>query len=212
MADLTETLDGVGEGTSTGGAESTASEQQGRQSDVVKAEDFRKYQSNADRRISNAERVAQENAQRAAAYEQQLIDIRMQGLDDGGKLAYQNQLLQRQLGEIQRQRDLDVYAMQRQRDLDDIVKKTGVPLDKIENASNVHEAWQIGYDFKEQSGRSGESGRKADNTVDIGGGKATGKAAIFQSKYDAARKDYDMIGQFKAMAEADEAGVEIKEW
>lgn len=214
-----KTPDGVEQGTSTGEATSTAKVESTGQPEVIKQEDFRKWQSNADRRIAQAERLAQENAMRAQQFEQAFHQQQLQGLDANGKVAYENQLLQRQLQELQRQRDLDAYAMQRQRDLDDIVRKTGVPLDMIENANNVHEAWQIGYDYREKNGtgqrqvsRQEEILAKTDNTVDIGGGKAQGKVAVIQEKYDAARRLYNMKEQLEAMAEADAAGVTIKEW
>lgn len=218
MAELDNVQDGVENGTSTGEAASTATPEQGRQTDWNQDPKFKEWQSKADKRISQAERMAAEERNARLQLEQQYHQDRMNTLPDGDKVLYQNQLLTRQLQELQRQRDLDAYAIQRQRDLDDIIRKTGVPLEQIENASNVHEAWQIGYDFREKNGtgqrstREEEIERRADNTVDIGGGKATGKSAVIQAKYDTARKQYDMRGQFEAMAEADAAGVAITEW
>jgi hypothetical protein len=48
--------------------------------------------------------------------------------------------------------------------------------------------------------------------VDVGGGQVPGTATQIQQRYDDARKQYDMAGMMGAMQEADNAGVEIKEW
>jgi len=216
MSDQQE-LDAVQDGdagTSTGEAQSSAKPTTSRQPNWNEDPGFREYQSKQDQRISMAERRAQEAERRAAYIEQQVHETRMQGMDEAQKLAYSNQLLQQQLAEMQRQRDLDAYAIQRQRDLDEIARKTGVPVKEIEDAANVHDAWAKAYDWREANGK----GRLADataprtnDTVDLGGGKVTSKSAALQAKYEAAVDSYDLRKQLEIMAEADSAGISLDE-
>jgi hypothetical protein len=210
--ELDEGSEGVG--TSTGES-STAQTQPNRQPNWNEDPKFREWQSKMDQREADAKRLAYENAQRAQQLENQIIQMQMSGLDDEGKLAYQNQLLQKQLVDIQKQRDLDAYAMQRRRDLEDIAAKTGAPIEVFEDAPSVHHAWQKAYEYASKGkkpSREEEIQRTANDNVDIGGGRPRGKSATLQAEYDAARKSYDIRKQLEAMAKADQQGVTINEW
>ena len=180
---------------------------------------FREQQARRDREIALAQKAAFDAQQYAANLEAQMHNRNLAGLEGEERVMYQNQLLQQRLEEVQRQRDLDAFAIQRQRDLQEISYKTGAPLNMIENASSSYEAWNLAYDWKEknsskESVRRREIERDADDNVDIGSSKPHGnsKAAKIQAKYDEARKAYNVKGQFEAMAEADGEGVTIKEW
>lgn len=209
---------GVEHDTSQGEVASTAQDNQARQPekvDLSKLEEFKAWQASADRRVAMAEQAAQQAAMRAAELERQYHEQQMRQLDGEDKVLYQNQLLQRQLAEIQRQRDLDAYAIQRQRDLEEIVRETGVPMEQIQGLPNVHEAWAVGNRFlKEQTKRqtSETPYRQPNDNVDIGGGKPMGKAAALQAEYDEARKSYNLRAQLEVMAKADGQNIKIKEW
>lgn len=222
-SELDEILEGVDEAEAT----PTAQEGKNRQPNWDDDPKFREWKSGLQSQISAAERRAIEAEQRAAALEAQTHQDRMANMTEAQAIAYQNGLLQKELQRIQRERDLDAYAIQRQRDLQDIVRKTGVPIEKIENAPNVHEAWQIGYDYKDEQALKGKSvpksrdedeeeeatpRRRVNDVVDTGGGKPRSKAAALQAEYDKHRAAYNVRQQLEIMAKADELGVTIREW
>lgn len=199
--------------TSQGQSQSSATTTTTRQPNWNEDPAFRELQSKMDQRLSYAERRAQEEAQQRQYLEQQIHEMRMQGMDESQKLMYQNQLLQQQLVSTQRQRDLDALAIQRQRDLDDISRKTGAPVSALEDSPTVHDAWQRAYDWREKNaGTAAAPSKPVNDVVDMGGGKPTTTSSRLQAKYDEARKAYNIREQLEAMAEADAEGVTLKEW
>ncbi len=223
--ELDEILEGVDE------AEATPTNPQGtnRQTNWDDDPKFREWKSGLQSQISAAERRAIEAEQRNAALESQYHQDRMASMTEAQAIAYQNGLLQKQLQQVQRERDLDAYAIQRQRDLQDIVRKTGVPIEVIEKAPNVHEAWQLGYDYKDSQAAKGKPvpkrrdddddeeeevapRRRVNDTVDLASGKPRSKAAALQAQYDKHREAYNVRQQLEIMAKADELGIELREW
>jgi hypothetical protein len=215
--ELDEVGGGVEHGTSTGEA-TTAPTTPNRQPKVNlnEIEEFKKWQSAADRRVEDAARRAYEAEQRAAALEQSFHQNAMSQLEGAERVAYENNLLRKNLENIQRQRDLDAYAIQRQRDLQEIASKTGAPLEAIEDAPNVHVAWARAYEYAAQNNkpkpREEEIAERANDNVDIGGGRPRGKASALQEEYNKHRKAYDLGKQLEVMARADREGVAIDEW
>lgn len=219
--ELDEALDGVEEGTSTGEANSTNQSQPNRQTSINWQDDpkYREQQAKRDREIAEAQRMAHEARQEAQRYRQWAEEQAMRGLEGEELLTARLQQAQRQIAELQRERELDLYAMQRQRDLEDIVRKTGIPFDDIKGAANVHIAWQMGYDYKEAQASKPKSRTRqevieeeADDTVDLGAGKATNTNSTWQKRYDDHRKAYNMKEALDVMAEAERRGVHINEW
>ena len=222
--ELDDDRDAVEQGTSTGEA-STGDDGQRRQPkqervDLTKLDEFKAWQANADRRVAAAEYAANQAGQRAAQLEQTYHQQLMAGMNDQQKIVYENRLLKQQMTEVQRQRELDAFAIQRQRDLEEIVRETGIAIEEIESAPNVHVAWQIGNKFFKEKGPGKRSRNQeddidlddADDTVDLGGGKPSGKASGYQKQYDEYRKSFDFDKAFEVMAKSARAGVTIREW
>lgn len=215
--DLDEVGQGVDEGTSQGEATTTQAKPQRTTTNWQDDPKYREQQSKRDRELAQAQRAAFEAQQYAAQVEAQFHQTRMAGLEGEDRLVYQNQLLQKQLADQQRQRDLDAYALQRENDLREVARRTGVPMDELTDVRDVHEAWSKGWDYYETKSKSGgrNQEQEADDSVDLGSqGRPPNstKAAKIQAKYDEARKQYDVKGQLEAMAQADGEGVTLKEW
>lgn len=227
--ELDDVRDDVDDITSEGDDGSTNQDEQGRQTTGNWQSDpkYRELQSKQDRMLAQekkarerAEAAAYQASQRVSQMEQRLQQLEMRGLEGEELLVAQNRLLQAQLQEVARQRDLDAFAIQRQRDLDDIVRATGVPIEEIEDAPNVHAAWQKGFEWREKetgvrssrAQREAEIERIADDRVDMGAGKPTGKSSAWQTKYDKARENYEFTEALEIMADAERRGVTIREW
>jgi hypothetical protein len=217
-ADLEQGGSGVGGGTSTGEAATTNQGQPNRQSSNWQDDPkYRELQAERDAREAALAKQVWESQQQMNQMKYAIQQMQLQGLEGEQLLAAQLQLTQQQLAEVQRERDLAAFAVQRQRDLEDIVRRTGVPMKDIENAPNVHVAWQIGADYKDKSGKGAaqateDSTRQPNDDVDVGGGKPMGKSAALQSEYDAARKDFNFSKTLEAMAKASQQGVTLREW
>lgn len=208
----------VEDGTSQGEAATTgeSANRQPEKIDLSKLPEFQSYQSGVDRRMGEMQQRVQFEAHQRAQLEEQLHSIRMQGMDEQQQLAYQNQLLQRQMQELQRQRDLDILAIQRQRDLEEIVSTTGIPWDKLEGVPNIHEAWRRGQQHQKTvqmvGGQQPSPERQVDDRVDVAGSKPRSTTERIQQKYNDAKKAYNLDGILEAMAEASDKGFTINEW
>lgn len=230
--DLDEELDGLEETSEqTGQTTSTTQKAPNRRTSGNWKDDpeYQRMQSQRDKAVAAAQRAAYEAEQRAAQLEAQFHQMRMSSMSEQEQLAYQNQLLQAQLQQERRQRELDAFAIQRDRDLKEIARKTGIPLEQIENAPDVHAAWSIAIDWKENQryGKKKKATRQrdeyfediddtdedeVDDTVDVGGGKASSRSTTLQQEYDKHRKSFNLKGQLEAMAKADRYGITLNEW
>ncbi len=214
--DLDEVGQGVDEGTSQGEATTTQAQPQRTTTNWQDDPKYREQQSKRDRELAQAQRAAFEAQQYAASVEAQFHATRMAGLEGEDRLVYQNQLLQKQLADQQRQRDLDAYAMQRDNDLREVSRRTGAPMEDLQGSRDVHEAWTMGWDYYENNQKSRRAKvEDVDDTVDIGSSGrpvSNSKTSKLQAKYDDARKQYNVKAQLEAMAEADGEGVTLKEW
>lgn len=177
--------------------------------------EFREWKSRADSRDWQRQQEITQVSQRAAQMEQELHNIRMQGMDEVQQYAYQNQLLQQQIANLNRARELDAFAIQRQRDLEEIAHSTGIPIEQLYGARDTHEAWKIGYKHQSENGNrrqaSGDE-RAPNDTVDVGGGRPSSAQARLQAEYDKAAKNYDMQRMMEVMSVAGNKGIAINEW
>lgn len=224
--ELDTTQAGASEPSQDGQAQVVASKEQERQPvDLTKLEEFRSWQSEQDRK--NAQRDAyyqsqlRDAAARQAAFEQQVHQMRMQGMDKEQQLEYSNQLLQSQLAELARQRELDQYAFTRQRDLEDISKKTGVSFEKLAGFNTAHEAWDFAVEeMKKSSPTTGKpTPKRADidaeepDPVDIGNNKPTDAASkLYYEWNEAMTKDFDMGKAMRLEDKAIKAGFDPTDW
>lgn len=210
----------VGNGTSQGEATPIDDEanRQPAKVDLSKLPEFQAYQSNVDRRIATIEARARADVQaatdRAIRLEQQVHNVNMRGMDEQQQLAYQNQLLQDQIREINRQRELDIMAIQRQRDLEEIVASTGIPWEGLEGVNNIHEAWRRGNQFQKQQAeaRSLIEQNPVDDRVDVAAARPSGATSRMQQEYDSLKKAYEFDKLVDLMAEASRKGITLNEW
>lgn len=219
--ELDDVQDEVEDVTSTG--EDSSTNQNGKVRQPTNWQDdpeYRRQQSKRDRELAQARNAAAQAAAEARQLREWVEQNSMRGLEGEELALARNRQLEQKLAEVMRQRDLDAFAIQRQRDLQDIVNATGIPIEEIEDANNVHEAWQKGFAYrdKETGTRTSKAQRQqemddaVDDRVDVGQGKAKNAAAALQAKYDKAREDYDMGRTIAIMDEASRKGVAIREW
>lgn len=206
------------ETTSPGGVPAETGDGKRQPVDLTQFEEFRRAQSKFQKQISELEYRLALQAQETNQYRQQLTQQQLAGMDDTERLAYERDMLARQLQEVERQRQLDAFAMQRQRDFEDIHRRTGVPVEELEAAKDVHEAWLIADEYRaKNSSRSSKTtaqesapARVTDDRVDLGRGKPPTPESDLQRKYDAAAADYNLRGMLEAAEEARLRGVQIK--
>lgn len=183
-------------------------------------EEFRKYKSEQDKRISALERqhrqqLAQEQ-QRRAAYEQQLEEKQLAGMDDYQKLQYRMGKLEQENTTLRTQRQQDEIDRARYVTLQEIVKQTGVPMELIIDAEDPTQAWATGAAYLRKQTAGGqqqqqEQDKRDRNAVDVGGGRtASAGDNDLQARYDRAMKRYDTGAALEIMHEADVRGIELK--
>lgn len=218
MAQELDTTQAGVDGTPNGEAAATAGQGQERQPvDLTKLPEFRSWQSERDRRDAYMQQQLQQEALARQNLEAQFHQVRMEGLDETGKLSYQNQLLQNQLNEVARQRELDQYAFTRQRDLEEISTKTGVPFNELSQFNNVHEAWRYAVD-KAPVTRSGKPAKVIEDAetpdpVDLGAGKHVDAATKLYTEWKKAKNtDFDMAAMWTLEEKAIAAGVDTNKW
>lgn len=217
--ELDTTQAGVG-GTSQGETQPIAGQGQERQPvDLTKLPEFKNWQSERDRKDAFMQNQIQQEAQARRNLETQYHQLNMSTLDENGKLNYQNQLLQQQLNEVARQRELDQFAFTRQRDLEEISRKTGVSVEEVSKFNNVHEAWAFAVDKLAQGSTKGAKAPKAEvpdaevpDVVDLGSGRPVDPATKYLNEWKAEKSAYNMRGMMEAEEKAIKAGVDISKW
>lgn len=220
MSQELDTTQGGAVTPSQGEAVAVATKEQERQPvDLTKLDEFKKWQSAADSRDAYNRQMAYEAQQRAANLEQQFHQMRMQGMDKEQQLEYQNQLLQNQLAEVGRQRELDQLAFTRQRDMEEIATKTGVSFEELRQFNNAHDAWRYAVD-KAQPTKGAKAAPKAEaldaevpDNVDLGSGKPVEAGSKYHNEWKRAKNEtFDMRGMWEAEEKALKAGVDISKW
>lgn len=211
-----------------GEAESTDKPRNARQPKKVnldELDEFRAWKSKSDQRVAQAERAAAQAAQRAQELERQFHEARMGSMDDADRIAYERDMLKRQIAEIEQQRAYDFQLFQWNQSLKEISEETGIDIEQLEEAKDIHDAWRMGRKFeKSQGGKTrktsrydeldedeeeDEPRRPVDNRVALGDGKPQGKAGRIQVEYNKALEQYDYDGMLAAEEKAIRAGISL---
>lgn len=182
-------------------------------------EEFRSYKSSQDKRIAQLERqyrqqVEQERTRREA-YERQLEEKSLAGMDDYQKLQYRLGKVEQEKNALLQQRQQDEIDRAKFLTLQAISKQTGVPIEQIMDADDPTQAWAIGAEYMRQSLTGGQQAaakqdKRERNAVDLGGGRTAAPADDLQARYDRAMKQYDTGKALEIMHEADVSGVTLK--
>jgi hypothetical protein len=228
-------------GTDNGDAVDSVSDEGKQGQPVTNLDDlpqFRKFKSEMDKKIASISNET--NAERNArlALEDELKRIRMSGMDEPERIAYERdeaiRMNQNLLKEVKR-RDM---MEQKRKDLQHIARKVGVSYDELSDlildSDTVHEAWDKAHDLKatktkaranddedeeprsrasSQPAQQARTMRAADNPanfVDTGNRGGTNANSRYQKMYDKAFEENDAMGMLDAMAAADQAGVRLK--
>jgi len=180
-------------------------------------EEFRTWKSNQDKRVAQLERQYQtqwrQEQERRAAYERQLEEKQLAGMDDYQKLQYQYGKVSQENQRLQQERQQDEINRARYTTLQEIVKQTGVPMEMILDAEDPTQAWATGAAYMRQQfsgGQQQQQDKRERNAVDLGGGRSSSPVDDLQEKYNRAMKRYDTAAALEIMHEADMRGVDLK--
>lgn len=182
---------------------------------------FRKWKSESDKRIEAARQASLASEQRIAEMERAFHEQRMAGMDAQQRIEYENQLLRQQLAGEQQARRVLEFDRLRERDIAAVSKKLKIDPDELRDAlpqgADAFVLWDTATELatKKASGQAPKDRPRQvsqrDNTVDLGGGPASGATNKYQAMYDKAVKDGDVLALIDAMAAAGQAGVTLRE-
>lgn len=231
-AELEQDGGAVEDGAPEGAPETTGSTDQDRQpqedkrSTPVNLDDlpeFRKWKSSTDRNMAEVNRRLQQAEQARQAAEQRWQQAQMQGMNEAEQLAFQNQILQQQLQEINQIRQYEYFEYQRTQDLMKIANKLGVPLDELQEnlpqGADSFVAWEVATDLanKRQTSRTKDARRndpvrqEARSNVDLGQGKPSVAMNEYQRMKQRALEEYDASALIDSWGAAAQAGVDLQD-
>lgn len=148
---MEQAVDGVEVGDSQESATPTADETDQRQPSKVnlnELEEFRKYQSETDRRMAEMERRYQ---QQLFQQQQELRNQKIAEMDDFELLKLErDEAIQREQFAYQRIQEVEVQTA-KQRALSEVSQTMGVPVDILMNAQDINEAWRMAAQYNKQS-------------------------------------------------------------
>lgn len=139
--------------------------------------EFKEWQRKYETQRKEAQRKEQEMSARIAQYEAQLDRLATQGLDEPGKLQYENQKLRQMLNAMHQEKQVAegkqrIYSMIRQK------AGTHIPDEILEEAQDADDAWSRAVDYIIQRGtpqqaQQAKAEKKEANSVYLGGTPAT---------------------------------------
>jgi hypothetical protein len=204
---------GVDSGTSQGEPESIANPSQSRQPAKVnldELEDFRKWKSAADKRDQANQQTIRTLQQQTDAYNARLRAVEMEGLDDVGKVAYENRELKRILQERTEDENRRYAEWQWKNLMEEVSRETGIPEEELEDAKDSNDLWRLGRKYERTNGKvQGDGTRTTDNRVAIGGGGKTGSVeSRIREEYRRAKEDNNYSAMNAAKEKAYKAGID----
>jgi len=211
LLELNEQDLGVESGTSQGESDSIAnpSERQPAKTNLDDDANFRKWKSAADKRDAQAQQTIRTLQQQTDAYNARLRAIEMEGLDDVGKVAYENRMLKQAIA------DRDAEENRRYAEyvwtslMDEVHREHGIPLEELEDAKDSNDLWRLGRKYERENGKVPGSGSKTDNRVALGGGsKSSNAETSIRQEYRTALSNNDWAGMSAAKDKAARAGID----
>jgi hypothetical protein len=202
---------GVESGTSQGESDSIAnpSERQPAKTNLDNDANFRKWKSAADKRDAQAQQTIRNLQQQTDAYNARLRAIEMEGLDDVGKVAYENRELRRILQERQEDENRRYAEYVWTNLIDEVARETGIPKEELEDAKDSNDLWRIGRKFERENGKVQGGGSRTDNRVALGGGsKSSSAESSIRQEYRTAVSNNDWAGMSAAKDKAYKAGID----
>lgn len=219
----------VQEGQSTSGQESRQPDRRQGEEKPLNLDDipeFRKFRSNADKRIAQERAAREASERRIADMERALEQMRTADMDDVQKLQYELEKERRRAMEAQQAFiDLQRYS-EWQNDMRDIANEVGVPQDVLQDAweegeiKSAHDAWKVANRWVKQSqakqskSASSDRNRKVEDdpsdVVDLGESRTPNEREKLQRKYEQAVESGDLFEVMAAEEAALKAGVRLK--
>jgi hypothetical protein len=199
---------GIEDGTSQGEPDSIANPAQSRQPAKVNLDEFkefRKFKSETQKRDYQKEQAILAERNQRQQLEMRLRAIEMEGLDDVGRIAYENKLLKQQLYEREQEDNRRYAEWQWTSLIDEVARETGIPKEDLEDAKDSNDLWRMGRKYERENGAP----RTTNNRVALGGGgKASSTEASIRNEYRKAREDNNYSGMNAAKEKAFKAGID----
>ena len=135
------------------------------------SEEFRRWKSEADKRISAAEKAAAASKAEADRLKAIADSARMETMSDEDRLQYQLRVTQQELQAMKNMTEEQKLLSMKAQTLAQISSETGIPVSQLEEAANPTDAWAMGVAYmKKQDKKSVRSSQVKENSVDVGGG------------------------------------------
>lgn len=189
---------------------------------------FREWKSNMDRRINQLATQAERERAARAEIERQREEQYVATLNEVDKANYLRQQAEQEAAVLRKQMEDERQAIQKLRVLDEVSRMEGVPVEVIQGANDVMEAWRLAKQYNAQHNQGyqqqpqGQYQQAQSLTgytqaspppVDMGGGRRPPQDVdSLQRQYDQAAKEFDTGAMLDIMAEADKVGVTIREY
>jgi hypothetical protein len=209
VQELEQEVDGIGEGVEEvrqpDPIAAATPARQPEKSNLDSNEDFRKWKSEYDRKLANAERAANQERQRyqqmIADQESRLRERELAGMDDYQRANYERDEALRMANHAAAQlRDMQTQ-MARTQALTVIANKAKIPVSALEEASSEGHAWQLAWDYAQQQleererqatyesaeKREQREQKRAANKVDVGVGQPSTPTNDWERDYAKAK-------------------------
>jgi hypothetical protein len=209
VQELEQEVDGIGEGVEEvrqpDPIAAATPARQPEKSNLDSNEDFRKWKSEYDRKLANAERAANQERQRyqqmIADQESRLRERELAGMDDYQRANYERDEALRMANHAAAQlRDMQTQ-MARTQALTVIANKAKIPVSALEEASSEGHAWQLAWDYAQQQQEERErqatyesaekreqrEQKRAANKVDVGVGQPSTPTNDWERDYAKAK-------------------------
>jgi hypothetical protein len=214
LEDLLELNDqdfGTDDGTSQGesGSVASPSERQPAKVNLDDDENFRKWKSAADKRDAQAQQTIRNLQQQTDAYNARLRAIEMEGLDDVGKVAYENRLLKQAIADRDAEENRRYAEYVWSNLIDEVHREHGIPKEELEDAKDSNDLWRMGRKYERENGKVLSDGSRTNNKVALGGGASSSSAeSSIRQEYRTAKSNNDWHGMNNAKDKAIAKGID----
>lgn len=171
-----------------------------RSDDLSNHPQFRQMQSEYQKRLADAQKAAEE-ARREAMESRKLAEAAYtRDMTDSERAAYDEERRYRFLEAERQALAEERNQLARMRDIMNLHRKTGAPVEVLEQASTYDEAVEISLEWATKSARQkaeaeyqAKAEKSAANRVDIGGGTARTEADELEREYQEAKAAGDVV-------------------
>lgn len=169
--------------------------------DLTQDPNFRKWQSQYDRKFKEVTDQLAAFQQRAWEAEQRTHQQAMQNMTREEALAYQNQLLQQEIAAERQRRQQEQWAWTKEQGLREIASIKGISYDELVEAlppgSDSHTSWKVAEELIKQKASPGAAKKEqvrsaTENNVHVASPNSKSVQSDLQARLNKARSDSDV--------------------